>query len=98
MFDPLQQTKCDYSRNANYTYFVGAVAALSDFYFAIIPIKMLIPLKIDKKLKWGLSFLMGLGVFAGAAAIVRSWAAKFVVSEDSSCKHTFLRTPVTMQT
>ncbi|RJE26966.1 hypothetical protein PHISCL_00667 [Aspergillus sclerotialis] len=45
---------------------------------------MLIPLKIDKKLKWGLSFLMGLGVFAGVAAIVRSWAAKFVVSEDSS--------------
>lgn len=86
LWDPLQQEKCDYRRNAYYTYFVGAVAALSDFYFAIIPIKMLLPLRIDRKLKWGLSFLMGLGVFAGVAAIVRSWAAKYVVSEDSSCR------------
>jgi hypothetical protein len=62
------------------------VAAISDFYLAIIPITMLVPLRIDKKLKWGLSFLMGCGVFAGVAAIVRTWAAKFIMSEDSSCK------------
>lgn len=86
LWDPLQQDKCDYRRNAYYTYFVGAVAALSDFYFAIIPITMLIPLRIDRKLKWGLSFLMGLGLFAGVAAVIRSWAAKYVVSEDSSCR------------
>lgn len=86
LWDPLQQDKCDYRRNAYYTYFVGAIAALSDFYFAIIPIKMLIPLRIDRKLKWGLSFLMGLGLVAGVAAVIRSWAAKYVVSEDSSCK------------
>jgi len=70
-----------------YSYFIGAVAALSDFYLAIIPITMLAPLKIDRKLKWGLSFLMGLGVFAGAAAIVRTWAVKFIISDDPSCEY-----------
>jgi hypothetical protein len=69
-----------------YSYFIGAVAALSDFYLAIIPVTMLVPLRMDRKLKWGLSFLMGLGVFAGAAAIVRTWAAKFILSDDPSCK------------
>ena len=47
---------------------------------------MLLPLRIDPKLKWGLSFLMGCGVFAGVAAIVRTWAAKYILTEDSSCK------------
>ena len=86
LWDPLRQAQCDHGRSVYYTYFVGAVAAISDFYLAIIPITMLIPLRIDKKLKWGLSFLMGCGVFAGAAAIVRTWAAKFIMSADSSCK------------
>ncbi|KAJ5327716.1 hypothetical protein MYU51_020185 [Penicillium brevicompactum] len=84
LWDPLRQAQCDHGRSVYYTYFVGAVAAISDFYLAIIPITMLIPLRIDKKLKWGLSFLMGCGVFAGAAAIVRTWAAKFIMSADSS--------------
>lgn len=86
LWDPLRQHQCDYRINSYYTFFVGAVAAITDFYFAIIPITMLLPLRIDKKLKWGLSFLMGCGVFAGVAAIIRSWAAKYVTSEDSSCK------------
>lgn len=51
---------------------------------------MLAPLRIDRKLKWGLSFLMGLGVFAGVAAIVRTWAAKFIMSDDPSCKPHFI--------
>lgn len=89
LWDPLRQDKCDYRKNAYYTYFVGAVAAITDFYFAIIPITMLIPLHIDRKLKWGLSFLMGCGVFAGVAAIIRSWAAKYITSEDSSCMSLF---------
>lgn len=87
LWDPHRQHQCHYSINANYTYFVGAVAAVTDFYFAIIPITMLTPLRLDMKLKVGLCLLMGLGVFAGAAAIVRSWAAKFVTAEDSSCKN-----------
>ena len=86
MFDVTRQHQCNYRINQSYTYFVGAVAALSDFYFAIIPITMLVPLRLDMKLKWGLSFLMGCGVFAGVAAIVRSWAAKFITSADPPCK------------
>jgi hypothetical protein len=86
LWDPLQQDKCDHRKSVYYTYFVGGVAALSDIYLAVVPIHMLLPLRIDRKLKWGLSFLMGCGVFAGVAAIVRTWAAKFILSEDSSCK------------
>ncbi|KAJ5280743.1 hypothetical protein N7478_006115 [Penicillium angulare] len=84
LWNPLQQADCDHRKSVYYTYVVGAVAALSDFYLAIVPIHMLIPLRIDRKLKWGLSFLMGLGVFAGVAAIVRTWAAKFILDVDSS--------------
>ncbi|CAG8937896.1 unnamed protein product [Penicillium salamii] len=87
LWDPLRQAQCDHGKSVYYTYFVGAVAAISDFYLAIIPITMLVPLRIDRKLKWGLSFLMGCGVFAGAAAIVRTWAAKFIMTDDSSCKY-----------
>ncbi|EPS31718.1 hypothetical protein PDE_06675 [Penicillium oxalicum 114-2] len=84
LWDPLRQDRCDHRKNVYYNYFVGAIAALSDIYLAIVPIHMLLPLKIDRKLKWGLSFLMGCGVFAGAAAIVRTWAAKHILSDDSS--------------
>ncbi|KAJ5580039.1 uncharacterized protein N7459_006024 [Penicillium hispanicum] len=84
LWDPARQSQCNHSTSIHYTYFVGAVAALSDFYLAIIPVTMLAPLQIDRKLKWGLSFLMGCGVFAGAAAIVRTWAAKFIMSDDAS--------------
>ncbi|OQE46922.1 hypothetical protein PENCOP_c001G05384 [Penicillium coprophilum] len=84
LWDPLHQNQCNHTRSVYYTYFVGAVAAVSDFYLAIIPITMLVPLRMDRKLKWGLSFLMGCGIFAGAAAIVRTWAAKFIMSDDSS--------------
>lgn len=85
LWDPARQTQCDHRKSVYYTYFVGAIAAISDFYLAIVPIHMLLPLRIDPKLKWGLSFLMGCGVFAGVAAIVRTWAAKFILTEDSSC-------------
>ncbi|KAJ5655973.1 hypothetical protein N7507_007923 [Penicillium longicatenatum] len=84
LWDPLRQANCDHRKSVYYTYFVGAVAALSDFYLAIVPIHMLIPLRIDRKLKWGLSFLMGCGIFAGVAAIVRTWAASFILTTDSS--------------
>ncbi|OQE29709.1 hypothetical protein PENSTE_c002G03056 [Penicillium steckii] len=84
LWDPALQNQCNHLTSVRYSYFIGAVAALSDFYLAIIPITMLAPLKIDCKLKWGLSFLMGLGVFAGAAAIVRTWAVKFIISDDPS--------------
>ncbi|KAJ5656776.1 hypothetical protein N7507_008726 [Penicillium longicatenatum] len=84
LWDPNRQDLCDHRTSVHYTYFVGAVAAISDFYLAIIPVTMLAPLRIDRKLKWGLSFLMGCGVFAGAAAIVRTWAASFIMSDDPS--------------
>ncbi|KAJ5234167.1 uncharacterized protein N7469_003335 [Penicillium citrinum] len=84
LWDPARQDQCNHKKSVYYTYFVGAIAALSDFYLAVIPIQMLVPLKIDRKLKWGLSFLMGCGIFAGVAAIVRTWAAKFILDVDSS--------------
>ncbi|KAJ5359106.1 uncharacterized protein N7496_011519 [Penicillium cataractarum] len=84
LWDPLRQSQCDHRTSVHYTYFAGAVAALSDFYLAIIPITMLAPLRIDRKLKWGLSFLMGCGIFAGVAAIVRTWAASFILGDDPS--------------
>ncbi|KAJ5195423.1 uncharacterized protein N7498_008861 [Penicillium cinerascens] len=84
LWDPARQAQCDHRKSVYYTYFVGAIAAISDFYLAIVPIHMLLPLRIDPKLKWGLSFLMGCGVFAGVAAIVRTWAASYILSEDSS--------------
>lgn len=89
LWDPARQDQCNHKKSVYYTYFVGAIAALSDFYLAVIPIQMLVPLKIDRKLKWGLSFLMGCGIFAGVAAIVRTWAAKFILDVDSSCETTF---------
>ncbi|KAJ5384074.1 hypothetical protein N7517_001985 [Penicillium concentricum] len=84
LWDPLRQNQCDHTRSVYYTYFVGAVAAVSDFYLAIIPITMLVPLRMDRKLKLGLSFLMGCGNFAGAAAIIRTWAARFIMGDDPS--------------
>lgn len=86
LWDPLRQDQCDHRKSVYYTYFAGAVAALSDFYLAIVPIHMLLPLRIDPKLKWGLSFLMGCGIFAGVAAIVRTWAARLILTEDAPCK------------
>ncbi|KAF7717206.1 Uncharacterized protein PECH_004060 [Penicillium ucsense] len=82
LWDPARQDQCDPQVSVHYTYFAGSVAALSDFYLAIIPAAMLAPLQIDRKLKWGLSFLMGCGVFAGVAAIVRTWAASLILGED----------------
>jgi hypothetical protein len=90
LWDPSRQSQCNHTTSVRYSYFVGALAAISDFYLAIIPVTMLAPLRIDRKLKWGLSFLMGLGVFAGVAAIVRTWAAKFIMSDDPSCKPYFI--------
>ncbi|KAJ5908794.1 hypothetical protein N7495_001476 [Penicillium taxi] len=84
LWDPLLQDQCAHWKSVHYTYFVGAVAVLSDFYLAIVPIHILIPLRIDRKLKLGLCFLMGLGVFAGVAAIIRTWAASFILTDDSS--------------
>lgn len=87
LWDPVRQGQCDHSTSVYYTYFAGAVAAVSDFYLSIIPITMLAPLRIDRKLKWGLSFLMGCGIFAGVAAIVRTWAAKYIMSDDPTCEY-----------
>ncbi|KAJ5885500.1 hypothetical protein N7495_010010 [Penicillium taxi] len=84
LWDPNRQELCHTSRAAWYTAFLGAIAAISDLYLAIIPAAMLGPLQIDIRLKLGLSFLMGCGVFAAASAIVRSWACQFILVEDST--------------
>lgn len=86
LFDPLQQDRCDHTFNVYYTYFVGAVAAISDLALALIPAYMLWPLKIDRKLKIALSLLMSSGIVAAVAAVIRSVSAKHVLDADSSCR------------
>ena len=85
LFDPMQQDNCNHRKSVYSTYLTGAVAAVSDFYLAIVPITILIPLRIDKRLKIGLCFLMGGGIIAGAAAIVRTWAAQWILDTAGSC-------------
>ena len=70
------------------SYFIGAVAAFSDIVLALLPIYLLWSLQIDRKLKQILCVLLGLGVIAAAAAIVRTWASGFLEGEDESCKST----------
>ncbi|KAJ5888105.1 hypothetical protein N7495_008146 [Penicillium taxi] len=84
LWDPTRQGDCNAKRSTIYLSVVGAVAAVSDLYLAIIPAAMLIPLKLDLKLKIGLSFLMGVGVFAAAAAIVRAYAANSLIGPDAT--------------
>lgn len=61
-------------------------AALSDFIMASLPALLLWNLQISRKLKVGLSCLMGLGVLAGAAAIVKVINVQKVLTVDQSCK------------
>ena len=52
---------------------LGVCCLISDFFFAIIPTFIVWNLQMKKKEKVFLACIMGLGVFAGAAGIVRTY-------------------------
>lgn len=57
---------------AGFAYMQGAFAALSDFLLAGFPIFIIKNLNMDRRTKYALSFVMGLGVFAAICTIVRT--------------------------
>ncbi|KAJ5653410.1 hypothetical protein N7490_000413 [Penicillium lividum] len=56
----------------NYSLFVGAYSGAQDFVLALLPWSIVWNLQMRKKEKMGVAFAMSLGVFAGAAAIVKT--------------------------
>ncbi|KAK0706041.1 hypothetical protein B0T26DRAFT_625829, partial [Lasiosphaeria miniovina] len=66
----------------NYGYFQGAFSAFSDLVLALFPILVIKDLKIDAKLKVGLCTVMGLGIIATVAAIVKTVELKNLSTPD----------------
>ncbi|RDW60412.1 uncharacterized protein DSM5745_10870 [Aspergillus mulundensis] len=56
----------------DYSLFVGAYSGLQDFLLALLPWTIVWNLQMKKKEKLGVAFAMSLGIFAGAAAIVKT--------------------------
>ncbi|KAI9662267.1 MAG: hypothetical protein M1821_008434 [Bathelium mastoideum] len=84
LWDPLQQDRCNARAYVLLSYVIGAVAAASDVFLALLPTYLLWSLQIDRKLKQFLCVLLGLGVVAAIAAVVRTWASGFLEGEDAS--------------
>ena len=86
LWDPLRQTDCHAQQYVHVSYATGVVSALSDLILALLPTYILWSLQVDKKLKWALCFLLGLGIVAAIAAAIRTWASQFLASADVSCE------------
>ena len=86
LWDISRQAQCNVRANAAASYVAGGVAAASDLILAIVPMLILWDLQIQMRLKVGLCLLLGLGIVAAAAAILRTWACKFLSSADVSCE------------
>ncbi|OOQ86296.1 hypothetical protein PEBR_22866 [Penicillium brasilianum] len=56
----------------NFSLFVGAYSGAQDFVLALLPWTLVWNLQMKKKEKIGIAFAMSLGVFAGAASIVKT--------------------------
>ncbi|KAI9687093.1 MAG: hypothetical protein M1822_002503 [Bathelium mastoideum] len=84
LWDPLQQDRCNARAYVLLSYVIGAVAAASDVFLALLPTYLLWSLQIDRKLKQFLCVLLGLGVVAAIAAVVRTWASGFLEGADAS--------------
>lgn len=87
LWDPiLRSTHCHLTAGVivPYTYFVGAVAALTDFALALLPIWIIWPLQMDWKLRAGLCVLMSTGIVAAVAAILRTYTARNILAPDAS--------------
>ncbi|KAL4921642.1 hypothetical protein BDW62DRAFT_197777 [Aspergillus aurantiobrunneus] len=72
-WDPTIVSKCwpDYVFT-NFSLFVGAYSGAQDFSLALMPWTIVWNLQMKKKEKIGVAFAMSLGIFAGAAAIVKT--------------------------
>ncbi|KAJ5474673.1 hypothetical protein N7475_004239 [Penicillium sp. IBT 31633x] len=56
----------------NFSLFVGAYSGAQDFVLALLPWTIVWKLQMKKKEKLGVAFAMSLGIFAGAASIVKT--------------------------
>ncbi|KAJ5747843.1 uncharacterized protein N7511_009539 [Penicillium nucicola] len=56
----------------NFSLFVGAYSGAQDFILALLPWTIVWNLQMKKKEKFGVAFAMSLGIFAGAASIVKT--------------------------
>ncbi|KAJ5542103.1 hypothetical protein N7535_004523 [Penicillium sp. DV-2018c] len=56
----------------NFSLFVGAYSGAQDFILALLPWTIVWNLQMRKKEKFGVAFAMSLGIFAGAASIVKT--------------------------
>ncbi|CAG7934982.1 unnamed protein product [Penicillium nalgiovense] len=56
----------------NFSLFVGAYSGAQDFVLALLPWTIVWKLQMRKKEKLGVAFAMSLGIFAGAASIVKT--------------------------
>ena len=63
-----------------------AWGAASDFALAALPAYIIWPLRITKRMRAVLYFLLSLGLIAGAMAITRTWAVVLLAKPDYSCK------------
>ncbi|KAJ5635330.1 uncharacterized protein N7484_008643 [Penicillium longicatenatum] len=73
LWNPMIPSKCwPADVFTNYSLFVGAYSGAQDFVLALLPWTIVWNLQMKKKEKFGVAFAMSLGVFAGAAAIVKT--------------------------
>ncbi|KAI9727463.1 MAG: hypothetical protein M1828_006405 [Chrysothrix sp. TS-e1954] len=84
LWNPLEQEKCHVIWNVNYSIFLGSWQATSDFVLALLPIYLIWPLQMDRKVKLGLCCLMGLGVFAAVCTIMRTIYTPQIMAKDVS--------------
>ncbi|KAJ5191095.1 uncharacterized protein N7498_010080 [Penicillium cinerascens] len=73
LWNPAIPSKCwPDSVFTNFSLFVGAYSGAQDFVLALLPWTIVWNLQMKKKEKFGVAFAMSLGVFAGAASIVKT--------------------------
>ncbi|KAI9931517.1 hypothetical protein ASPWEDRAFT_25609 [Aspergillus wentii DTO 134E9] len=73
LWDPSTPSKCwPTDVWTNYALFVGAYSGLQDFILALMPWTIVWKLQMKKKEKFGVAIAMSMGVFAGAASIVKT--------------------------
>ncbi|KAJ5320399.1 hypothetical protein N7508_000682 [Penicillium antarcticum] len=73
LWNPMIPSQCWPSHVfTNFSLFVGAYSGARDFVLALLPWTIVWNLQMKKKEKFGVAFAMSLGIFAGAASIVKT--------------------------
>ncbi|KKK14913.1 hypothetical protein AOCH_001209 [Aspergillus ochraceoroseus] len=91
-WDPSVKTKCWPTHVfTDYSLFVGAYSGMQDFILALLPWTIVWNLQMKKKEKIGVAIAMSLGVFAGAAAIVKTC---YLVTLSAKADFTWELTPL----